>query len=178
MGASLTRIVARADEAIVRQFGDQRFVTALLADLDVGTGLLSWISRGHPAPLLIRGNRTVRELTRPPQLSLSLAAVYGHDGHGVAVVHAERLEPGDRVLLYTDGVNEGHSAHGTPFGLRRLSDFIIRHSSEGMPAPETMRRLNHAILDYQQGRLRDDATVVMVEWMQIHPRRDLTAELD
>ena len=75
LGASLTRIVARADEAIVRQFGDQRFVTALLADLDVGTGLLSWISRGHPAPLLIRGNRTVRELTRPPQLSLSLAAV-------------------------------------------------------------------------------------------------------
>lgn len=175
-GGSLTRIVARADLAIARQFGDQRFVTALLADLDLGTGLLSWITRGHPAPLLIRGNRTVRELTRPPQLPLGLAAGYDHDDCNLAAVHTERLEPGDRVLLYTDGVTEGHPAHGTPFGLQRLSDFIIRHSSQGMPAPETMRRLNHAILDYQQGRLRDDATVVMVEWMPGHPSRDLTTE--
>ena len=60
------------------------------------------------------------------------------------------------------------------FGLQRLSDFIIRHSSAGTPAPETMRRLNHTILEYQGGRLRDDATVVMVEWQPGHPGRRLT----
>jgi hypothetical protein len=54
---SLAQIAARADQAIVRQFGDYRFVTALLAELDVGTGLLTWVCRGHPAPLLIRGIR-------------------------------------------------------------------------------------------------------------------------
>jgi hypothetical protein len=39
-----------------------------------------------------------------------------------------------------------------------------------------MRQLNHEIMDHQSGELRDDATVVMVEWEPGHARRDLTAE--
>ncbi len=86
----------------------------------------------------------------------------------------EKLEPGDRVLLYTDGVTEGRAADGTPFGTERLSDFIIRHSSAGLPLSETMRRLNRAILDYQHGRLRDDATAILVEWQPGRTSHDLT----
>jgi serine phosphatase RsbU (regulator of sigma subunit) len=178
-GGSLTSIVARADHAIASHFGDHRFVTALFGDLDLGTGLLSWIPRGHPAPLLIRGNRTVRELTRPPQLPLGLAVIDADEDHGTdrgeaaAQVYTEKLEPGDRVVLYTDGVTEGYTTGGTPFGLQRLIDFIIDRSSAGTPAPEVMRQLNHAILEYQDGQLRDDATVIMVEWLPGHPRRDL-----
>ncbi len=78
------------------------------------------------------------------------------------------------MLLYTDGVTEGYTAGGAPFGMRRLIDFILSHSTAGMPAPEMMRLLNHAILEYQDGRLRDDATVIMVEWLPAHPWRDLT----
>jgi serine phosphatase RsbU (regulator of sigma subunit) len=89
-------------------------------------------------------------------------------------VCTEKLEPGDRLLLYTDGVTEGRAADGTPFGLERLADFIIRYSSVGLPAPETMRRLNHAIVEYQDGRLRDDATAVLIEWQPAQPGPSLT----
>jgi hypothetical protein len=175
-GGSLASIVAKADHAIARQFGEGRFVTALLCDLDVASGLLSWIPCGHPPPLLIRGNRTVKELDRPPQLPLGLAGLDNRQGTDdeASLVCRERLEPGDRVLLYTDGVTEGRAADGTPFGTRRLSDFIIRHCGAGLPVPETMRRLNRAILDYQHGRLRDDATAVLVEWQPDLAGRDLT----
>jgi Stage II sporulation protein E (SpoIIE) len=179
-GGSLTAIAARADDVIAGFFGEDRFVSALLCDLDLGTGLFTWVPCGHPPPLLIRGNRTVRELARVPRLPLGLGGLYARR-HGNADTEAmsdrlctERLEPGDRVLLYTDGVTEGQAADGTPFSLQRLADFIIRHSSAGLPAPETMRRLNHAILDYQHGRLRDDATAVLIEW-QLEPRVRLTA---
>ena len=174
-GGSLASIAAEADQAIARQFGEGRFVTALLCDLDLTTGLLSWIPCGHPPPLLVRGNRTVRELDRHPRPALGLASLNGRHGAGTgdgedqALPCTERLEPGDRLLLYTDGVTEGRAADGTPFGLRRLADFIIRHSATGLPAAETMRRLNHAILDYQDGRLRDDATAVLVEWQPSRP---------
>jgi serine phosphatase RsbU (regulator of sigma subunit) len=178
---SLAQIAARADAAIVRQFGDYQFVTALLADLDVGTGQLSWVCRGHPAPLLIRGNRTVTEFARPPELPLGLSVVdQADDGSDVpdigATVHSEQLEPGDRVLFYTDGVTEGHTTGGTPFGVERLGQFVIEHTAGGTPAPEIMRLLNHEITAHQSGELRDDATVIMVEWRPGHPRRDLTAE--
>jgi serine phosphatase RsbU (regulator of sigma subunit) len=179
-GGSLAGIAAAADHAIARQFGDHRFVTALLCDLDLATGLLSWIPCGHPPPLLIRGNRTVKELARPPQLPLGLACLQERQGAGMhddedpAQLCTEKLEPGDRVLLYTDGLTEGRAADGTPFGVRRLADFIIRHSATGLPAPETMRRLKRAILEYQHGRLRDDATAVLVEWQPSHSGRNLT----
>src|SRR6202522_236848 len=162
-GGSLTAIAAGADDAIAGSFGEERFVTALLCDLDLATGLLTWIPCGHPPPLLIRG-RTVKELARKARPPLGLGDVYARTGERAddaeisIPLYTERLEPRDRVLLYTDGVTEGRAADGTPFGLERLADFIIRHNSALLPAPETMRRLNHAIVEYQQGRLRDDAT--------------------
>jgi serine phosphatase RsbU (regulator of sigma subunit) len=195
-GGTLPDIVRRADNAIAAQFAGLRFVTALLCDLNLSTGLFSWIPCGHPPPLLIRGNKVIKELARRPVPPLGLGSIdtrdepdanhpdrghpdsghpdSGHPHGGATIpVYTERLEPGDRVLLYTDGVTEGRSADGTPFGLERLSDFIIRHSNDGIPAPETMRRLNHAISEYQRGRLQDDATIVLVEWLPDHPERNL-----
>jgi serine phosphatase RsbU (regulator of sigma subunit) len=173
-GGSLTAIAARADDAIAGSFGEERFVTALLCDLDLATGLLTWIPCGHPPPLLIRG-RTVKELARKARPPLGLGDVYARTGERaddaeVSIpLYTERLEPRDRVLLYTDGVTEGRAADGTPFGLERLADFVIRHNSALLAAPETMRRLNHAIVEYQQGRLRDDATAVLIEWQPDQP---------
>ena len=85
-----------------------------------------------------------------------------------------RLEAGDRILLYTDGITDGRPADGSPFGVERLIDFIIRHSHDGTPAPEMIRRLHHAISDYQHGRLIDDATIVMLEWMPDNAQTRLT----
>jgi stage II sporulation SpoE-like protein len=178
-GGSLADIAARADHAIAGFFGEDQFVTALLCDLDLDTGLLRWIPCGHPPPLLIR-RRSVKELARTPRPPLGLADAYARRGKGPyhtaapAPACTEKLEPGDRLLLYTDGVTEGRAADGTPFGLERLADFIIRYSSVGLPAPETMRRLNHAIVEYQNGRLRDDATAVLIEWQPAQPGPSLT----
>lgn len=177
-GGSLAAIADEADKAIAGFFGEDRFVTALLCDLDLPTGLLTWIPCGHPPPLLVRG-RTVRELARDAQPPLGLADLYGRRGDGAygdftaAQSCAEKLEPGDRILLYTDGVTEGRAADGIPFGLERLADFIIRHSSSQLPAPEMMRRLNHSVFDYQNGLLRDDATAVLVEWRPDRAARTL-----
>lgn len=178
-GGSMTAIAAHADDAIAGSFGEERFVTALLCDLDLATGLFTWIPCGHPPPLLIRG-RTVKELARPARPPLGLGDVCARRGkrpHDDAVsvpLRVERLEPRDRVLLYTDGVTEGRADDGTLFGLQRLADFIIRHNSALLPAPETMRRLNHAIVEYQRGRLRDDATAVLIEWQPDRPGPVLT----
>jgi serine phosphatase RsbU (regulator of sigma subunit) len=183
-GGTLPEIAARAGQAIAEEFGDSRFgetrfVTALLCDLNITTGAFSWIPSGHPPPLLIRGNKVTEELVRRPELPLGISEPALTAGRGARsnqpepTVYVEQLEPGDRVLLYTDGVAEARAADGTPFGEQRLADFVIRHSNAGTPAPETLRRLTRAIIDYQDGRLSDDATTVMLEWMPDHPERQL-----
>lgn len=184
-GGTLEEAVRQAGDAIATQFGENRFLTALLCDLDVAIGQLRWVPCGHPPPLLIRRDKVIKELIRKPQLPLGLAyldrirrrsrGAGEPSGPGAVPVCTERLEPGDRVLLYTDGVTDGRAPDGTSFGLDRLSDFIVRHSSTGISAPETLRRLNHAIVEYQQGRLTDDATIVLVEWIPDHPERLLAS---
>jgi hypothetical protein len=159
-GADLASVVATIDAALAGAFGVGKFVTALLADLDLGSGRLLWHNAGHPAPLLLRGGRVVKSLHASAGLPLGLIDTLG----GSITVSQESLEPGDRLLLYTDGVVEARSEDGEFFGLRRLADLVARQDAAGQPAPETMRRLMHAILAHQAGRLRDDATTMLVEW--------------
>jgi serine phosphatase RsbU (regulator of sigma subunit) len=81
----------------------------------------------------------------------------------VMVCH-DQLEPGDRVLLYTDGITEARDSDGQQFGIERFTDFVIRHHAAGLPVSEMLRRLIHAVLAYHQGRLDDDATVLFCQW--------------
>jgi serine phosphatase RsbU (regulator of sigma subunit) len=83
-------------------------------------------------------------------------------------VFSEQLEPGDRVLLYTDGVTEARDGSGGPFGIDQLVNLMSRRAGND-PPPETMRRLVHAIEDHTHGPMRDDATVVVIEWRGAAP---------
>ena len=90
----------------------------------------------------------------------------GRDGRGRSSRRwaVEHLEPGDCVLFYTDGVTDARSPEGEFFGEERLIDLITRNLASGLPAPETMRRVVRALLEHQQGRLTDDASLLLVQW--------------
>ncbi|WP_395103710.1 PP2C family protein-serine/threonine phosphatase [Actinomadura sp. SCN-SB] len=140
------------------QFDGESYVTGLIADLDTRTGRLSWANFGHPAPVVIRGGRWVGTLDCPPSVPL------GTGLGGEPTLCHQQIEPGDRVILYTDGIVETRSAEREMFGLERFIDFIIRHNADGLPVPETLRRLVHNILEYHEEGLDDDATVLLLEW--------------
>jgi hypothetical protein len=167
---SLTDTSVAIDTAIGTQFDRRRFTTGILADLDHRTGLLSWVNRGHPPPLLIRQGRWLKELrcTPTPPMGFQIPIP--------PVQCQQHLQPGDRLLLYTDGIVEARDPAGHQFGLQRFTDFIIRREADGLSAPETLRRLMHAILDYQDDRLQDDASVLMVEWRNSHEQRMLVSQ--
>jgi hypothetical protein len=146
-----------ADAALLEQFPDSRFATAVLAELDLATGRLRYLNAGHPEPLVLRGGRAVRRLPDGRRMPL------GVDDPEVQIAE-EMLEPGDRLLLYTDGVTEARALGGDRFGLTRLVDLVERHSGSGLPAPETLRRLAHAVMGHQMAPPADDATLMLVEW--------------
>ncbi|BCL16222.1 PP2C family protein-serine/threonine phosphatase [Micromonospora sagamiensis] len=143
----------------VRAYDRAGMITAILVELDQATGRLRAISAGHPSGLVLRGGRMVRILPTPTALPMTLG-----DLQPPRVIE-EDLQPGDDVLLYTDGITEARSADGEPFGVDRLVDFTVRALADGLPAPETTRRLVHAILDHQNDELADDATLLMARWL-------------
>ncbi|MBB5085125.1 PP2C family protein-serine/threonine phosphatase [Nonomuraea endophytica] len=147
------------EQVLIEEFGrTTRYVTAVMATLDLRDGTLTWINRGHPPPVLIRGGRWSTTMSGPPSHPM------GMNLDMPVTVYREQLEPGDRLLLYTDGIIEAGGARGREFGLARFVDFIIRHHSDNLPVPETLRRLIFSILDHHDGGLGDDATVLLTEW--------------
>ena len=143
---------------LAAEYDDASFVTGILARIDVASGELTWTNAGHPRPLLVRGGKVVRELKAP-----ATSAPWGI-GPGRAIVGTERLEPGDSVLLYTDGVVEARTPTGEEFGFERLVDLTQNHASDLVRPQEIVRRLVGQVLEHQATELRDDATVVLVRW--------------
>ncbi|MFE9851669.1 PP2C family protein-serine/threonine phosphatase [Streptomyces sp. NPDC005576] len=157
-GATIPDASAAIEDTLVEQFGHSRYATGILADLELDTGKFSWVNRGHLPPVLIRGGRWASTLRCPP------AGPMG-SGFNLPIKQCtEQLEPGDRLLLFTDGITEARDTDGREFGVERFTDFIIRHHADSLPVDETLRRLMHAVMEYHQGQLEDDATVLFCEW--------------
>lgn len=170
-GYTLADTVRIMDEQIGQQFGGDKFVTAVVGELQCETGYWTWITCGHPTALLIREGQVVKDLDQVVGVPLGLGMLRPE-----LEVGEEHLQPGDQLLLYTDGVVEARSLDGDEFGVARLADFVARESIDGRAAAETMRRLNLAILDHQEGELQDDATTVMVEWLKPDPESDVPTD--
>jgi serine phosphatase RsbU (regulator of sigma subunit) len=157
IGATLAESHRAMDEAFASHFGDDEFATALVAELDARAGRLRWFSAGQPAPLLVRDGRAIAALECIPTLPIGM-------GGEVSEISQVQLEPGDTVLLYTDGVTEARSVTGEFFGDDRLADFVERAAAAELVPAETVRRLTLALLDHQDGDLQDDATMLLVQW--------------
>jgi len=156
-GMDIVATAKTVDEVLNAQFGTESFVTAVLGQLDLRTGRLRLLSAAHPAPLLVRDGRPVGAVEVEPGTPLGF-------GERDDIVVEMSLQPGDRLLMFSDGVIEARSQEGEFFGLERLLDLLTRQESGGQPPPETLRRLIQAVLDHQQGALQDDATLLLLEW--------------
>jgi sigma-B regulation protein RsbU (phosphoserine phosphatase) len=129
------RLVARQDDDVAAAIGranvllsadndSAMFVTLIYGVLDVASGTLTYCNCGHNPPLIARGDGTRERLTLTGlPLGVMPDAVYA--------IRSIVLAPGDRLLLYTDGITEASTADGAEFGEARFEEAIDahRHSS-------------------------------------------------
>ncbi|WP_443042853.1 PP2C family protein-serine/threonine phosphatase [Streptomyces malaysiensis] len=133
---------------------EEQFVTVLLAQVSEES-LVHLINRGHPPPLVMRG-RKVRSLdpVRPlPPLGLE-------DFLAPPPIRVETFPflPGDRLLLHTDGVVEARNHCNEFFPLHRTMETL-----DGATPSEYLDGLRHALVRHAEGRLSDDAAMVLIE---------------
>jgi hypothetical protein len=123
--------------------------TGQLLCVDLETGLCELVNAGHPWPLRLRDG-TVEEV----RLAVNLP--FGVVAPGSYRLQELQLRPGDRLILLTDGMLERGAAAAD------LTSVI--HDTAALHPREVVRALTASVLDACHGHLRDDATVMVLDW--------------
>jgi phosphoserine phosphatase RsbU/P len=146
--------LARLNAALCRGNDSAMFVTLFFGICDLRTGELEYANGGHPPPYIVRADGGVEELPR---------------AHGVGLGVSERaryervtatLEPGDALLLYTDGVTEAMSFDEDMFGPERLEGVLARGDGR-LSADRLLEDVRAAVWDFAAGAEQyDDLTLL------------------
>jgi hypothetical protein len=149
-------ILRAIDEVVASEFGEGRFITAQTAALDIDSGALAIANAGHPRPLLVRSHGPAEEIACPP----AYPAGIGTSPSSITV----ELQPGDKVLFFTDGIAESRSPAGQFFGDDRLASMVDELCGSGLPIAEVLRQSMGRLIAHRGDRPGDDATLVLVHW--------------
>jgi sigma-B regulation protein RsbU (phosphoserine phosphatase) len=153
--ADVGEILSRLNGILTVEGSQREFVTQILLRLDPDARTLVYTNAGHPSGFLLDRNGDVREELRSSGIPLGLFAdrLYSPS-------RAIRLEPGDVVVLFTDGVAESSDLAGSEFGTRGVLELI--RSRRGDPAHQILEALNEAACSFQSGGPQlDDMTAVV-----------------
>lgn len=113
------------------------FVTAFICILNVKTGVVEYVDAGHEPPLILRKNGDLELVKKQGGMALCFDSSYQYESRTL------QLYPGDRFILYTDGVTDANNLTGARFGLKGLEDFFT--TGDGIKA-ETAKDMNEATL--------------------------------
>jgi serine phosphatase RsbU (regulator of sigma subunit) len=147
--------LTRANAAIFPQQEDAAsFVTAVVAVLDPMTGRLEFCVAGHPPAALRHASGETEPMGN---VGLPLGVLPDQD----YACHEAWLAPGDRLLLFTDGLLEARR-EGEELGIERVQ--TMWGEEGGRPLQEAIERLVTRASDWAEGKLQDDTALVALEW--------------
>ena len=153
-GMDSSELAGKISTTLGRSTTPNRFITAFLSLLDPATGEVESTNAGHNPILLLRadGRRELLESQGFP-LAMFPGGPYGRARH--------TLEPGDLLVLYTDGISEAADAQGNEFELRGLEEVMGSHPH--LPLPGLHHLLQAALDRHTAGApMNDDRTLVML----------------
>ena len=151
----ISEVLSRINTFLSARAEHGKYATMFYSKLD-SAGRLTYANAGHCAPLLVRMTGEIEKLEAT---SMPVGLV---DGAPFVLAHRD-LTPGDRIVLYTDGVTEAQNEAGDFFGRKRLREAV--QSAGGADCAELHATIQSAILDFTAGAEQaDDLTLVVVEY--------------
>lgn len=155
--SSPAAVMARVNRGLCRENEHFLFVSAFLGRLDVRTGELEYANAGHNLPYLLRSDGTASILPASPGIVLAVNEDFVYRAESV------RLEPGDGVFLFTDGVTEAIDEKDELFSDARLAAYL--EGKAGLDSAEVVAGAV-ALVDEFAGTAPqfDDITALSVRW--------------
>ena len=131
---------------------DSAFASLFFADYHDPSGRLRYVNCGHLCALVVRGDRTLHRLA-------STTTVLGIFRQWECSVAEWRLEPGDLIALYTDGVTESFNEAGEEFGEERLIEALMRHRDA--PSRSVLASVIDDVRAFSPHEQHDDITLII-----------------
>lgn len=151
---TIQEMVFRLNNLIHQNTALDRFITFFYGELDIPNRTLTYSNAGHNPPYWADAAETVKELTTG-------GVVLGMLPNMAYQTESIQLKPGDRIILYTDGISEAQNPFDEEFGEGRLMDFIVKEG--GAASGEVVKKLIEAVKRFSKGAAQsDDMTLVVV----------------
>jgi phosphoserine phosphatase RsbU/P len=148
-----SEIVTAVNRSLAPESNHEMFVTMVFGYYDLLSGELIYVNAGHNPPYVIRNNGELCPLDSTGPIVAPLP--------DAAFPEARcRIEPGELLVLYTDGITEAVSEQGELFGEERLK--AILRSMACRPVAEVCQSVIQAAQRFSDGDLADDATVLVL----------------
>lgn len=156
--ALLRKVVTLLNQRFLNMKDTGTYLTMVFGILNTRTGMLQIAHCGHPPPILLRAASETVEQLGDGGLPVGMFPVVAED---VELVSA-RLEPGDRLYLYSDGIIECDNANREGFGLDRLKRFIQTSASQSLE--DSVEKVNQVLREWrEQAPPQDDITMLGLE---------------
>ena len=169
-GYPTEKVMAHVNRYLLKSNPEKLFVTGWIGILDLTKGILSYTSAGHNPPILIHANGKTDYLPSEPNFVLGRRRRVNFTEEQI------KLNVGDKLILYTDGVTEAQSPDEAFFGDDRLLTLI--RSASDQDQTELVHTIRSAVDSFEGGSEHyDDATILTLffkEYLQAEPMKSKT----
>jgi serine phosphatase RsbU (regulator of sigma subunit) len=155
----LAALMSRLDRSISATCPSNRFITLFMCTVDPKTGETVYCNAGHNPALLVRASGKVETL-EPLGTVLGIMPDLGYEER------RERLEPGDLLAIYSDGVTEATDENGEEFGQERLAALLVEKRDR--TASEIVEAVNQAMSEWCPTEVAEDDVTLLVA-RRTHP---------
>jgi phosphoserine phosphatase RsbU/P len=146
-------LCVRLNSLLCRNIASDRFITFFYAQLDGPARMLRYVNAGHNAPIVLHRDGSHHRL----QEGGCVLGVFPRPTFALGTMY---LEPGDRVVLFTDGVTEASDPQDEEFGEERLVRLLEENRT--CSAREIQKKILDAAGAFSHGNWRDDATLLIL----------------
>jgi sigma-B regulation protein RsbU (phosphoserine phosphatase) len=146
--------IAGANRLVCAESTRGLFVTLFFGLLDPATGEVTYVNAGHNPPLFYRAVENDLSLLKTTGLPL------GIDTEAVYAQRTIRMQPGDFLVLYTDGITEAFDEHEAEFGMQRLQQVV--YEVRNAPVEEIQSKILRTVNEFIQNTAPSDDITVMV----------------
>ena len=153
---TLIKIIQQVNYLLFLNTSSDKFVTGFFCIIDDETGSIEFVNAGHNPPMLIRNSGNIELLQEGGLILGFLGSDFNYESKNI------RLQPGETILMFTDGVNEARNTSQEEFSDDRLEQSLIKHHN--LPAKALM---NNVISDVKEfvgpASQYDDITMVVMK---------------